>query len=511
MNMMMLRNLLFCLLVLAPLAFPPPLYCEQVQARKVLFLNSYHAGYKGSDGIVAGFDERLRQSFPAAEITVEYLDSKNYIGTEFDRRVLDTLRFKYRNRSFDLIVSSDDYAFNVLERHRDEIFGPIPVVFCGTNDFDPKRIEKRPDFAGIDERPSFSDTVSLILELHPATRKIVVIHDDSITGKLNSANFREATAPFTSVDFSFREGKRIDELTREVAEFSSDTAIVYFASFVPGANGERISSIEALRRISTASRVPVYGGWEFNLGHGIVGGRLINLREHGRAAAELAEKVLQGKPLGEARLQPSPNQYMFDYTELQRFRIPESEFPAGSIVIKRPPTFLSRYGFALMILLSAALLLLVLASLGKLLVSRNELRASEARYRGMIEAFDGFMHICSADYRVEFMNERLIEKTGYDATGRLCYKALHDLDEPCPWCRDKQVPHGESRQRDVKDPRDGRWYHVFNTSVENAYGKLSRLAMITDITERKEAEEALHLAKTAAEWPAAPRASFSPT
>ncbi|WP_026842631.1 hypothetical protein [Citrifermentans bremense] len=85
----------------------------------------------------------------------------------------------------------------------------------------------------------------------------------------------------------------------------------------------------------------MYGGWEFNLGYGIVGGRLVNLRRHGVAAAELAVDVLRGKRL-QSRLQPSPNQYMFDYAEMQRFNIPVSKLPAESIVINQPQTFLSR-------------------------------------------------------------------------------------------------------------------------------------------------------------------------
>ncbi|HNS54620.1 MAG TPA: PAS domain-containing protein, partial [Syntrophales bacterium] len=40
-----------------------------------------------------------------------------------------------------------------------------------------------------------------------------------------------------------------------------------------------------------------------------------------------------------------------------------------------------------------------------------------SRLRAMIDAFDGFIYICSRDYRVEYMNERLIERTGYDGTG----------------------------------------------------------------------------------------------
>ena len=51
--------------------------------------------------------------------------------------------------------------------------------------------------------------------------------------------------------------------------------------------------------------------------------------------------------------------------------------------------------------------------------AEEALQDSEARYRAIVEAFDGLIYVCSQDYRVEFMNERFIERTGYNGTGEL--------------------------------------------------------------------------------------------
>jgi signal transduction histidine kinase/CheY-like chemotaxis protein len=460
-------------------------------SKKILLLNSYHAGYKGSDDIVTGFSETLKTSFPDAEIVIEYLDSKHFSGPEFDNRVFDMLSFKYRKQPYDLIVSADDYAFNVLEQHRDQLFGQTPVVFCGTNYFDKKRIKDRPDFVGIDESPSFDETLELVFNLHPDTKEIIAIHDDSVTGQLNSAYFLKDTSRFESrAKFSYRNGKRLEELVDEVGQLKPGTVAVYFASFVQDLNGNRHSSVDALNMISKASKVPIYGGWEFNLGYGIVGGRLINLREHGRAAALLASKVLQGEsPSHLTALQPSPNAFMFDYTELERFTISESGLPTGSKIINRPPTFFSQYGTALLAVLSATLLLLVVVVFVKLLTSNKHLKQSRIKFSSIVEAFNGLIYVCSSGYRIEYMNEQMITRTGYDATGDFCYKVLHGLDSVCSWCKNDRVFAGENIQWEIKSPKDGRWYSTSNTLVKNADGTVSKQAMITDITERKQAEE----------------------
>lgn len=120
-----------------------------------------------------------------------------------------------------------------------------------------------------------------------------------------------------------------------------------------------------------------------------------------------------------------------------------------------------------------------------------DLREREEKYRAMIEAFNGYLYICSKDFRIEFMNEKFIKRTGYNAVGEYCYKTLHDLDSVCEWCVNEQVFAGKSVCWEVKSPKDGRWYEINNSPIYNMDGTISKQAMIVDITERKEAEEAI--------------------
>ncbi len=124
--------------------------------------------------------------------------------------------------------------------------------------------------------------------------------------------------------------------------------------------------------------------------------------------------------------------------------------------------------------------------------AEKALREREAHYRAMVEAFDGLIYICSQDYRVEFMNRHLMERTGRDATGELCYKALHDLDAICPWCVNDRVFKGETVKWEVLSPKDSRWYYIVNTPIYHEDGSLSKQSLILDITDRKQMEEAVN-------------------
>jgi two-component system, cell cycle sensor histidine kinase and response regulator CckA len=123
--------------------------------------------------------------------------------------------------------------------------------------------------------------------------------------------------------------------------------------------------------------------------------------------------------------------------------------------------------------------------------AEESLKESLSMTSSMVEAFDGLVYICSKNYEVEFANKYLIERTGYNPIGQKCYKALHNLDEICPWCVNDRVFKGEIVRWEVQSPKDNHWYYIVNTPIHHTDGNVSKMAMIQDINERKLAEEEL--------------------
>ena len=118
------------------------------------------------------------------------------------------------------------------------------------------------------------------------------------------------------------------------------------------------------------------------------------------------------------------------------------------------------------------------------------LRERGLQLEAIVEAFDGLIYLCSPDYRLEFMNDKYIQRAGRDATGEVCYRALHDRDSACPWCLNPRIFNGETVRCEVLTPKD-HWYYVVSTPIYHSDGSISKLAMIMDISDRKLAEESL--------------------
>jgi len=108
----------------------------------------------------------------------------------------------------------------------------------------------------------------------------------------------------------------------------------------------------------------------------------------------------------------------------------------------------------------------------------------------IVEAFDGMIYLSSQDYHIEFMNDPYIRRIGYDATGQICYQALHGRDSVCPWCLNPRIFNGETVRCEVPTPKN-HWYYVVSTPIYHSDGSISKLAMIMDISDRKQAEQSL--------------------
>lgn len=157
----------------------------QAADHKVLLLNSYHKGFPWTDNIVAGVESVLRPDDQHVELVVEYLDTKTMGFKQEYREILyELFKYKYQDHDFDLVISSDDNAFNFLKEFHEDLFPGAAVVFCGLNNPDAPLTVSQEIFTGVLETTAPQETIDLILRLHPETEKIVLIIDTTPSGNI---------------------------------------------------------------------------------------------------------------------------------------------------------------------------------------------------------------------------------------------------------------------------------------------------------------------------------------
>jgi PAS domain S-box-containing protein len=330
---------LVCCLVLLVLALSAPARAEKLR-KNVLFFNSYQNGYQWSDEILAGVREAFATSDYNVDLQIEYMDSKKYADPVLRAMLHDFYKLKYRNTRFEVILASDNYAFDFLREYHDELFPGTPVVFCGVNDFKPSWLDGHPDFTGVLETPAIKTTLELALRFHPDRNRLVIFGDTSVTGVAIGNQLRDVEPDFAGrLTFEYEDNLTLSGILDRVRSLPED-AMIFLIPFYKDTEKDVYSVNEVLSVIRANSDVPIYSAWQFMLGHGIVGGQLHSGFEEGRIAAEMAKKLLHGVPLAELPIITKTNDaYIFDFREMLRLGITTDKLPSGFSLINEPYPF----------------------------------------------------------------------------------------------------------------------------------------------------------------------------
>ncbi|MFH1983130.1 MAG: ABC transporter substrate binding protein [Pseudomonadota bacterium] len=388
--------------------------------KRVLVLHSYHKGLGWTDSIAQGIEKTFRTSGQPIEIFTEYMDTKRIFDEKYLGDLTALFKYKYRNRRFDAIISSDDHAFQFLLSHHDTIFPGAPVVFCGVNYFKDEMIADTADFTGVVESFSIKGTIDAALTINPNLRSVYSVVDKTVTGKAN-LKLLEQIIPLYGDRLTFITitDKDMAEVQQEVSHLPHES-IVLLLAFTSDHSGNTFSLEQSADLITAASNCPVYSFWDFHLDHGVVGGMLTTGFSQGVAAAELALRVLSGeRPAAIPVIKDGgPNRYIFDDSVLKRFDLPASRLPAGSTVINRPPSFYDQYRrLVWQVALAFGMLLLFTVVIALNLLERRavetKLKKSEDKFRTLVETSSDWIWEVDARGRYTYVSPKIKELLGY--------------------------------------------------------------------------------------------------
>jgi two-component system cell cycle sensor histidine kinase/response regulator CckA len=419
----------FCLVSVS--FFLPEAHCRD--RKHVLVLQSYQKGLEWTDNENEGISSVMKPLSQDIELYTQYMDTKRFSDDKYYLNLFEFLKNKYASTVFDVIICSDENAFNFFIKNHDSLFAGVPMVFCGVNYFRDSQIEGyRNLITGVVEAFDIPSTLRTALRLHPKTSKVVVINDRTTTGLANKKILDEIIPEFKAkVDFIFFEDFDMSELLEKVRSLSSGT-IILLMSFNKDRSGHIFDYDQSLSLISQAARVPIYGVWDFYLGKGIVGGMLTSGRDQGRVAAQMALRILNGEPVRNIPVvKKSPNRFMFDYRQMKRFGIVPADLPNGSTIINQPSPFYRLHpdlvwgacaGFAGLVLI----IVLLLTYIRIRRRSEQALMESEERFRALYENNPAMYFTVDKDGLIRSVNPFGAEQLGFTAQ-ELIGRPMSDL------------------------------------------------------------------------------------
>lgn len=337
-------------------------------SKEVLLIHSYHKGYIWTDDISKTIEKNFKP-LKDVELTTIYMDTKRIDTPEYITNLAKLYKQQFEDRKFELIIISDNNAFDFMIKYHEYLFKDVPVVFCGINNFDKVLLHEndmKDIMTGVAEEVDVEKNIELISKLHPNLKNLLIINDKSATGNAVKRDLNPIIEKYQKkFNIEYTDNLEISNLKKKVSNLDKKNSVILFVLLFKDTTGKYFTYKQSFQEVKKVSEVPIYGLWDFYLNDGIVGGLLTSAVAQGEAVSKMALEILNGKKTTDIPiLEKSPNLYMFDYNELKKFDINISDYVNDPIIINEPSSvYKQHYKFfiiSILIILTLSIIVLIL-------------------------------------------------------------------------------------------------------------------------------------------------------
>jgi PAS domain S-box-containing protein len=469
----------------------------QPDAKNVLVIYSYFN--RGANPFLDTIESCVRAGVPEkVNFYVTYPESSRWDDEAYRESLAETLRRQYGGLKLDLVMAVSYPALQFTLQYRDKMFHGVPIVITGIGR-EWLVGQKFSGVTGVAIHIGIPETIDLALRLHPDADTVAVIASDS---KIDWAVAHSELLRHKVKEIDII-GPPDSQMLERVTALPPHT-VVLFQVFASESTHPAVGVYDVLDAV--ASRFPTYSAWpNLALGHGGVGGAYLDPMPEPRLTGEISARVLSGERADDIPIVfDSGLQVRVDWRALQRWHIPESALPQGSVILNRPPSLWERYR-NYVIASTVVIVVLLLLIIGLLWQRARErkaetvLRESEERFRVMANTTPSLVWMCDPQGRITYLNERRISFTGRDPAAGfedLWTRFVHPDDRRnvqdvfSQALEDRQPFSNEYRLR----RSDGVYRWMFDVASPRLNGDGSFAGFIgsaIDVTDQKLAQQAL--------------------
>ena len=478
-----------------------------LKAKNVLILHAFESNVP----IFELTDRGLRAALESGGVTIrnqffEYLDLARNPDSEHRKHLSELMRLRYGQRKIDFIITMYPEALLFAVNEGRTIFHEAPILALYLPPgFEPPKTGQPVVRQSV--IPEITGTLEIALKLVPGAKRVDVVSGTHPLDRWVEDRARQDFKKWEGqLEFRYLSDMSLEDMLTMVSSAPPGT-IVFLLTFSSDVTGRIFTTKEVGKRLSEASRVPVFGLLDTTLGYGIAGGYLVSFEGIGTQAGRLALRILADPQSLEttSAVLDVPHVPMFDWRQLRHWNLSEAALPRGSIVVNREFTLWDlRYyivGAMAFCLTEAALILILIVQQRRRVVSEKSRKKAEDKYRTIFDgALEGIFETLPQGQPLT-INPAMARMLGYGSPEEFI-SSIRDVwnqvwvepNERAEYLRLIEL-HDVVRNFECRFLRkDGAkiWVAINGRRVCGADGQtLFYSGFIEDITERKQAEEAL--------------------
>ncbi|WP_254659671.1 ABC transporter substrate binding protein [Salinivibrio sp. SS2] len=358
--------------------------------QQVLVVHSYHPGFFWNQALVEGLNTATQGHDIDFQHT--YLESKRYQSQAYREQLKKLYIQKLASQRFDAILTTDNAALWLMHELHDYV-GDTPVVYAGLNNFGRQHYPLLPRVTGVKEEVDLPRNLALMKRLHPDLERVYLLLDNTFSSR---QYWNVVQAQLAHSDLSGIEVVRLSDLSFQALhdriQAMHEGEGVFYLSYFRDNQGGFMTRQEYLETIVGEAPVPVYGAMSFMLGHGVIGGVVIDGVEQGKNQGELLLKVLAGELPAE---RDSTNVTMFDYPLVKRWDLDISDL-RSAVITNRPRSLWQAHkitvqAVSLSVLVLGSIIVMLWANVRQLRRSESALMRHRAMLKGVFDQSNQFI------------------------------------------------------------------------------------------------------------------------
>ena len=403
-------------------------------SKNVLYINSYHPSFIGTQKVAQGVWEEFSKT--NYNLYTEYLDTKRFSSPEHLQKVQEYLNQKYQNKKIDCIITADDHALSILLKDKSSNLYKPPLVFCGINHLDAHPIHERGNITGIREEFDPTTSFNLIGRMHPHLKTLNIVIDSSKTGKLEKKRLEKSLISFKpSFKIKYIENWTFKEL-KETLENLPENEVVFSITMFVDKEGKS-KGLNKIAQMVKSSNVPIYGGHDVKVGLEIAGGSVVSLYKQGVIAARFAKEILLGKSTKDIPIDRDTSlEFIFDYQLLKKHNINLNLLPDETKFINNPKSLYEIYKneilFSLLfIIILICVIIFLIRNIAKRKEVEEQLSIAIKEMKQANQVKSEFLSVVSHELRTPLnpilgMSEILLDQTKDDPETQECLEIIRN-------------------------------------------------------------------------------------
>ena len=365
------------------LATQTQVHAADTEPKRILMLHSFGPRFKPwSDYAQTIRSEISQQWHKPVDLLDHSLMNARQDDENSEAAFVEYLLALYSSRPLDLIVAIGAPAANFVQRHRQRLFSATPMIFTAVE-------QRRVQYEKLTENDTvvavahdFSAAFDNILRVLPLTKTIAVVNGASSNEIFWLGEMRRELALLTGrIELRWYNEKSFEEILIDAAGLPPHSAIFWHLMNVD-ATGVAHEANDALNKLSRSANAPIFSYDSSFFGEAIVGGPMHSVRELSQITAAVAIRILNGEKAGGIKTPPTGFAApIFDWRQLQRWGISDSNLPARSTTYFRESSVWERYTWQIAFI---STVILIQAGLISLLLQehrRRQLAEVQARQR----------------------------------------------------------------------------------------------------------------------------------